>query len=186
MDINEIIEEGEERGQKKPESLKPKRKNKINKKLLIVPIVLILGTAAYFYLHKSTPTIPSVITGPAGKAVFPPAVPEQFINKPRAVSKPAVVNNAPVNGNTSAPNVPLKGTKQNVTKKAVNNTLNDLFTVKYKHKAKKTNIPGVPNIPPNANVPAIPFNQNLPNFNLKNMAAKLRICKACRLKIVLM
>ena len=174
MDINEIIEEGEERGQKEPESLKPKRKNKINKKLLIVPIVLILGTAAYFYLHKSTPAIPSVITGPAGKAVFPPAVPEQFINKSRAVSKPAVVNNAPVNGNTSAPNVPLKGTKQNVTKKAVNNTLNDLFTVKYKHKAKKTNMPGVPNIPPNANVPAIPFNQNLPNFNLKNMAAKIK------------
>ena len=35
-------------------------------------------------------------------------------------------------------------------------------------------MPGVPNIPPNANVPAIPFNQNLPNFNLKNMAAKIK------------
>ena len=172
MDINEIIEE---EGQAPESKLKPKRK--IDKKVfLIIPlVVLILGAAGYFYLHKSTP-VSSLITGPAGQGVFPPVSPNQFINsisgskaQNKAVKAPlkrSVKNNAVVL------KTPVTKSKSAVKAKKPDNTLDDLFTVKYKRKAKKTNMPVSPNMPP-ANVPAIPFNQSLPNFNLKNMAAKI-------------
>ena len=189
MDINDIIEEGqEERGQREPEGIKPKRKNKIkiNKKLLLIVsvIVLIGGAAAYLLFKNNRPIIP--ITG---KIVTPPVNQSFLFNKisgnkiQNKVSNPflksAVKSNVPVTGlpvkNKTAQPVKCKAASK--VKKANNTLLNDFFTVKYKHKAKKTNMPGVPNMPPNANVPnvpAIPFNQNLPNFNLKGMASKIK------------
>jgi hypothetical protein len=183
MDINEIIDEEKEQA-KEPEmpEMKPKSKKKINKKaLIVIPIALLLiGAGGYFFLHKSKPNISSVIQGPGGKGIFPPAVnSNQFI-------KLAVKPNKPASLLLGAP-APVKTKKRGIvtpakakSKKAVkavkaktDNTLNDLFTVKYKHKAKKNNIPAAPNMQPqNFNVPAIP--QNLPNFNLKNMAAKIK------------
>lgn len=183
MDINDIIKKGEEgeenqeQGQK--EFLPPVKQGKrINKKIffIIIPI-LILGVFAYLFLHKSS--MHSVITGPGGKAVFPPVVQNQFINALSLASKPAVksAKSAPVRVNSSS----LKEAKKQGVVKAekskagdVNNTLNDLFTVKYKHKASTPNMPVNSNMPPYANVPAIPSNQNLPNFNLKSMEAKVK------------
>jgi hypothetical protein len=194
MDINDIIEEDheedlEERGQKEPEGIKPKRKNKIkiNKKLLLIVsvIVLIGGAAAYFLLFKSSrPIIPvtgRIVTNPANQNfLFNSALSNKKIqNKISNTSlKSMVKSNVPVTGLSVKNKIvqPIKSKAASKVKKA-NNTLNDLFTVKYKHKAKKTNMQGVPNMPPNANVPnvpAIPFNQNLPNFNLKGMASKIK------------
>ena len=174
MDINEIIalEDRENQEQKEPApTVKPRKR--INKKIFfIIPlaVLIILGVLAYLFLFKGG--TPKVITGHGGGAVFPPVIPEQFINKPSAAN---ILAKPPVKGVSGAPasvDIPVK------TKKAkagsAENTLNDLFTVKYKHKAKKTNILVSPNMPANANVPAIPFNQGLPNFNLKNMAAKIK------------
>ena len=190
MDINEIIkEEGEEEQGQKEFLPYVKPGKRINKKIFfIIPvlIVLILGVFAYLFLYKSS--MPNVITGPGGKAVFPPVVQNQFINKLAAVSKPPVraANNTPIISNTkvNSNSTSLKeAKKQGVVKAgkpkagAVNNTLNDLFTVKYKHKAKKANMPVNSNMPSYANVPnvpAVPFNQNLPNFNLKSMEAKVK------------
>ena len=185
MDINEIIEENQEESlQKEPEGIKPKRKNKIkiNKKLLlIIPIiVLILSTAAYFLLFKSSrPIIPM-----SGRIVTQLPVNQGFLfnkisgNKKAQskTSKSFLKNKVNSSAVIVSPSTKIKSKVVGKVKKA-NNTLNDLFTVKYKHKAKKTNMQGVPNMPPNANVPnvpAIPFNQNLPNFNLKGMASKIK------------
>ena len=185
MDINDIIEEGqEERGQREPEGIKPKRKNKIkiNKKLLLIVsvIVLIGGAAAYFLLFKSSrPIIPM-----SGRIVTQLPVNQGFLfNKVSSnkkaqskTSKSFLKNKVNSSAVIVSPSAKIKSKVASKVKKA-NNTLNDLFTVKYKHKAKKTNIHGVPNMPPNANVPnvpAIPFNQNLPNFNLKGMASKIK------------
>ncbi|RZD16627.1 MAG: hypothetical protein EVJ46_06360 [Candidatus Acididesulfobacter guangdongensis] len=189
MDINDIIEEGqEERGQREPEGIKPKRKNKIkfNKKLLLIVsvIVLIGGAAAYFLLFKSSrPIIPvtgRIVTPPVNQSfLFNKTLNNKIQNKisnpslKSTVESNASVTDLPIKNKTAQP---VKGKAASKVKKA-NNTLNDLFTVKYKHKAKKTNMQGVPNMPPNANVPnvpAIPFNQNLPNFNLKGMASKIK------------
>ena len=185
MDINDIIEEGqEERGQREPEGIKPKRKNKIkiNKKLLLIVsvIVLIGGAAAYFLLFKSSrPIIPM-----SGRIVTQLPVNQGFLfNKVSSnkkaqskTSKSFLKNKVNSSAVIVSPSTKIKSKAASKVKKA-NNTLNDLFTVKYKHKAKKTNMQGVPNMPPNANVPnvpAIPFNQGLPNFNLKGMASKIK------------
>ena len=179
MDINEIIGEGgEELGQKEQATVIRPRK-RINKKIFFIfpLVVLILGVLAYLFLYKGS--APNVITGPGGKAFFPPVIPEQFISKPISVSKPAPggVNSAPVIGNIHVNKKQgVAKAKKPETGSTNDNTLNDLFTVKYKRKAKKTGAPVNPNMPP-ANVPAIPFNQNLPNFNLKNMAAKINNMK---------
>jgi hypothetical protein len=192
MDINEIIdEEGQTPApENKP---KPKKRININKKalIIIIPLALLLISAgAYFFLYKSKSKGSSVITGPGGKVIFSQVSPElkisgahQFVNnitvKPK--NKPAnLLLGTPAHTKvkkSSGIAVTRVKDKKAVKAKKSNNALNDLFTVKYKHKSKKTNIPAVstaPNMPQNYNVPPIPFNQSLPNFNLKNMAAKVK------------
>ena len=182
MDISEIIEEGGKESGQKEQAPVIKPRKRINKKIFIIPVsaLLILGVSAYLFLYKGS--APNIITGHGGAAVFPPTVSNQFIsniakvkpeNKNKAVN--LVIKSPVKSNNTAVKEAKSKAGKAVAESKKPGNTLNDLFTVKYKHN-KRTMRAG-PNMPPNANVPnvpAIPFNQNLPNFNLKSMASKIK------------
>ena len=183
MDINEIIDE---EGQTPAPENKPKPKKRINinkKALIIIPIALLLISAgAYFFLYKSKSKGSSVITGPGGKVIFSQVSSNQFVNnitvKPK--NKPAnLLLGTPAHtkvkksSGIAVTRARVKD-KKAVKAKRSNNTLNDLFTVKYKHKAKKINMQRDSNMPPYDHVLIPPFNQSLPNFNLKNMAAKVK------------
>ncbi len=170
MDIKEIIDDVQNDGEEQkanddavvsPESRKQKKK--ISKKvLLLFPIIIFVAIAGFLFLKKKNT---GVLTGPGAPAVFS----SKFLQKPQAATNPVSVKmQKPVS---------MKQSGQKTKPASLGNKLNDMFTIKYKHKPAKTNLPNgpvYPGIPQNAYIPPAPQSQNLPHFNIKNLAGKLK------------
>jgi len=194
MDIKEIIEgdselqnglqnqeeqNQEEQNQEEPQAQpnKPKKRFKFQFKkknlTIFVPIFLIIVVLLVLFLFLKPKNNVSVLTGPGGPAVFPPV----------SESIPPV-NNTPViaHPKTVVPEANIPSLKTNASSKDALKTknsqtadkLNDLFTVQYKHKTKPLAVIPSQGTPQNNAFPMPAIPQNMPNFNIKNMANKLK------------
>jgi len=167
-------------GLNKPNT-KKRFKFQIGKKNLaiFVPIFLIIVVLLVLFLFLKPKNNIPVLTGSGAPAVFP-SVPKSVsippVNNTPVIAHPKTVEpeaNIPsVKTNTSSKET-LK-TKSSKQPKTANDKLNDLFTVQYKHKTKPLAVIPSQGAPQNNALPMPAIPQNMPNFNIKNMANKLK------------